>query len=106
MEICNDKEALIDSVGPGGQAGSSPKIGNFIGFPSVISGGELANRGYLQALKFGTQFIAPITVKSIDTQSSGEHHLQLCTGQKASQCQSAESFTSSGACFSGKSAAT
>ncbi len=74
---------VIDSVGPGGQAGSSSKIENFIGFPSGISGGELANRGYLQALKFGAQFIAPITVKSIETQISGEHHLQLCTGQVA-----------------------
>ena len=53
------KTLVIDSVGPGGQAGSSSKIENFIGFPSGISGGELANRGYLQALKFGAQFIAP-----------------------------------------------
>lgn len=74
---------VIDSVGPGGQAGSSSKIENFIGFPAGISGGDLANRGYLQALKFGAQFIAPITVKSIDTQPGGEHHLQLCTGQVA-----------------------
>lgn len=74
---------VIDSVGPGGQAGSSSKIENFIGFPSGISGSELANRGYLQALKFGAKFIAPITVKSIETQPSGEHHLQLSTGQVA-----------------------
>lgn len=77
------KTLVIDGVGPGGQAGSSSKIENFIGFPSGISGGELANRGYLQALKFGAQFIAPITVKSIETQPSGEHHLHLCTGQVA-----------------------
>ncbi len=77
------KTLVIDSVGPGGQAGSSSKIENFIGFPSGISGGELANRGYLQALKFGAQFIAPITVKSIETQPDGEHHLHLCTGQVA-----------------------
>ncbi len=77
------KTLVIDSVGPGGQAGSSSKIENFIGFPSGISGGDLANRGYLQALKFGAQFIAPITVKSIETQPSGEHHLHLCNGQTA-----------------------
>ena len=77
------KTLVIDSVGPGGQAGSSSKIENFIAFPSGISGGDLANRGYLQALKFGAQFIAPTTVKSIDTQISGEHHLHLCTGQVA-----------------------
>lgn len=74
---------VIDSVGPGGQAGSSSLIENFMGFPSGLSGAELAGRGYLQALKFGARFIAPITVKSIHTQESGEHHLQLCTGQTA-----------------------
>lgn len=77
------KTLVIDSVGPGGQAGSSSKIENFMGFPSGLSGSELAGRGYLQALKFGAQFIAPITVHSIDPQSSGEHHLHLCTGQTA-----------------------
>ncbi len=74
---------VIDSVGPGGQAGSSSKIENFIGFPAGISGGDLANRGYLQALKFGAQFIAPITVKSIEKLSEGDFHLHLCTGQTA-----------------------
>ena len=77
------KTLVIDSVGPGGQAGSSSKIENFMGFPSGLSGSELANRGYLQALKFGAQFIAPITVKSIETTPDGEHHLKLCTGQTA-----------------------
>ncbi len=74
---------VIDSVGPGGQAASSSKIENFIGFPTGLSGSELANRGYLQALKFGTQFIAPITVQSLQQHASGEHHLKLCTGQTA-----------------------
>ena len=76
------KTLVIDSVGPGGQAGSSSKIENFMGFPSGLSGGELANRGYLQALKFGATFTAPITVQSIE-QVDGEHHLNLCTGQVA-----------------------
>ena len=74
---------VIDSVGPGGQAGSSSKIENFMGFPSGLSGSELANLGYLQALKFGTQFIAPITVHSIESDAAGEYHLNLCTGQTA-----------------------
>lgn len=74
---------VIDSVGPGGQAGSSSKIENFMGFPSGLSGNELANRGYLQALKFGAQFIAPISVESIETMPDGEHRLKLCTGQTA-----------------------
>ena len=77
------KTLVIDRVGPGGQAGSSSKIENFMGFPSGLSGHELANRGYLQALKFGAEFIAPITVQSIETKPDGEQHLKLCTGQTA-----------------------
>ncbi len=77
------KTLVIDGVGPGGQAGSSSKIENFIGFPSGISGGDLANRGYLQALKFGTQFSAPATVESIEQDASGIHILRLCSGRLA-----------------------
>lgn len=76
------KTLVIDRVGPGGQAGSSSKIENFIGFPSGLSGSDLANRGYLQALKFGTEFIAPIGVQAIESHGN-EHHLKLCTGQTA-----------------------
>ncbi len=76
------KTLVIDRVGPGGQAGSSSKIENFIGFPSGLSGNDLANRGYLQALKFGASFIAPISVKAMESHE-GEHHLKLCTGQTA-----------------------
>ena len=44
-----------------------------MGFPSGLSGNDLANRGYLQALKFGAQFIAPITVQAIESNTAGEH---------------------------------
>lgn len=71
---------VIDKVGPGGQAGSSSKIENFIGFPSGISGSDLAARGYLQALKFGAQFIAPVGVTAIED-AQGEKLLKLDTGQ-------------------------
>ena len=40
---------VIDSIAPGGQAGTSSKIENYLGFPTGISGGELANRAILQA---------------------------------------------------------
>ncbi len=77
------KTLVIDGVGPGGQAGSSSKIENFIGFPSGISGVQLANRAYLQALKFGTQFNAPVMVESIEQDADGLHVLTLCSGQHA-----------------------
>lgn len=74
---------VVDSVGPGGQAGSSSKIENFIGFPSGITGADLANRGYLQALKFGAQFTAPVTVRALEQGDRREHVAQLCSGQTA-----------------------
>jgi thioredoxin reductase (NADPH) len=46
---------VVESTAPGGQAGSSSKIENYLGFPTGISGQELAGRAYLQAEKFGTQ---------------------------------------------------
>ncbi len=76
------KTLVVDSVGPGGQAASSSKIENFIGFPSGLSGGELASRGYLQALKFGTQFISPVAVEAVES-GAGEHRLKLSNGQTA-----------------------
>lgn len=74
---------VIDGIGPGGQAGSSSRIENFMGFPSGISGSELANRGYLQALKFGAQFTAPVRVLSLEHADDGLKRLRLCTGQTA-----------------------
>lgn len=50
---------VLDATAPGGQAGTSSKIENYLGFPTGISGGELANRAILQAQKFGTHFSSP-----------------------------------------------
>lgn len=46
---------VLESSAPGGQAGSSSKIENYLGFPTGISGQELAARAYNQAQKFGAQ---------------------------------------------------
>jgi thioredoxin reductase (NADPH) len=48
---------VVESNAPGGQAGSSSKIENYLGFPMGISGGELAARAYTQAQKFGARMI-------------------------------------------------
>jgi len=48
---------MVEVNAPGGQAGSSSKIENYLGFPAGISGQELADRAYLQAEKFGAQII-------------------------------------------------
>lgn len=57
---------LLDRLGPGGQAGGSSKIENFIGFPAGLSGAELATRGVLQMLKFGAKMAAPVAVERVD----------------------------------------
>jgi thioredoxin reductase (NADPH) len=56
---------VLDRLGPGGQASGSSKIENFIGFPSGLSGAELATRSVLQMLKFGAKMVAPVTVERI-----------------------------------------
>src|SRR6185503_3167645 len=48
---------VLESTAPGGQAGSSSKIENYLGFPTGISGQELAARAYTQAQKFGAQLM-------------------------------------------------
>jgi thioredoxin reductase (NADPH) len=73
---------VLDRLGPGGQAGGSSKIENFIGFPSGLSGTELATRSVLQMLKFGAKMVAPVLVEQI-TPSKGPgdcHVLQLDCG--------------------------
>jgi thioredoxin reductase (NADPH) len=48
---------VVESHAPGGQAGSSSKIENYLGFPTGISGQDLAGRAYTQAQKFGAEMI-------------------------------------------------
>jgi len=48
---------VLESNAPGGQAGSSSKIENYLGFPLGVSGQELADRAYTQAQKFGAQLM-------------------------------------------------
>jgi thioredoxin reductase (NADPH) len=58
--------AVIDATAPGGQAGTSSKIENYLGFPTGISGEELSNRALLQAQKFGAQFSSPSQVARLE----------------------------------------
>ncbi len=48
---------VVESTAPGGQAGGSSRIENYLGFPTGISGQELAERAYTQAQKFGAQVV-------------------------------------------------
>ena len=67
---------MLDRLGPGGQAGGSSRIENFIGFPAGLSGAELATRGVLQMLKFGAQIVAPVEVeKLVPAKSANDCHV-------------------------------
>lgn len=59
------KTLLIEKRAPGGQAGTSSKIENYLGFPSGLSGSELTRRAITQATRFGTEFLSPRQVKQI-----------------------------------------
>lgn len=48
---------VVEATAPGGQAGTSSRIENYLGFPNGISGEELAGRAYMQAQKFGAQVL-------------------------------------------------
>jgi thioredoxin reductase (NADPH) len=73
---------MLDRLGPGGQAGGSSRIENFIGFPAGLSGAELATRGVLQMLKFGARIVAPVEVEKLvpATSPTGFHVLHLDCG--------------------------
>jgi thioredoxin reductase (NADPH) len=53
---------VLERIGPGGQAGSSMRIENYLGFPTGITGSELAERAVLQADKFGARVSIPTPV--------------------------------------------
>ncbi len=70
---------VIEGNAPGGQAGTSSKIENYLGFPTGISGAQLASRGHLQALKFGVHFAISRDVVSV-AHVDGLHRLTLSDG--------------------------
>ena len=70
---------VIEGMAPGGQAGSSSKIENYLGFPAGISGQGLASRAHLQALKFGVRFAISREVVGVE-QIDGIHRLTLQGG--------------------------
>jgi thioredoxin reductase (NADPH) len=56
---------VIEKAAPGGQAGSSPKIENYLGFPTGISGDDLARRAVSQAKRFGVEILSAQEAKQI-----------------------------------------
>ena len=61
------KTVLVEREAPGGQAGTSSRIENYLGFPSGLSGADLARRGVAQARRFGVEILAPVEVEALRT---------------------------------------
>jgi thioredoxin reductase (NADPH) len=66
---------VLDAIATGGQAGTSSRIENYLGFPSGISGGDLAERAALQARKFGARLTVP--AEAVGLARDDDHHRVL-----------------------------
>lgn len=76
------KTLVIEPEAPGGQAGSSSRIENYLGFPSGISGADLARRAYIQASRFGAEFL---TQRATALRAeNGYHFVRLGDGREVS----------------------
>ncbi len=71
---------LLDRHAPGGQAGSSSRIENYLGFPTGVSGSELTRRAVAQAQRLGAEFLVPIGVTGLSIHD-GYKHLTLSDGR-------------------------
>jgi thioredoxin reductase (NADPH) len=72
---------LVDSVALGGQASTSSRIENYLGFPAGISGSDLAERAAVQASRFGARSAVPETALGLSFED-GHHVVQLDRGER------------------------
>jgi thioredoxin reductase (NADPH) len=73
------KTLLIERKAPGGQAGTSSRIENYLGFPAGLSGADLTRRAISQAIRLGAEFLSPQSVNGI-TQKDGYKQIVLDDG--------------------------
>jgi thioredoxin reductase (NADPH) len=64
------RTAILEKTAPGGQAGSSMRIENYLGFPTGLTGSELAGRAILQANKFGAHLAVPTLVNQLSFENA------------------------------------
>ncbi|MDW4499529.1 FAD-dependent oxidoreductase [Sulfitobacter sp. D35] len=75
---------VLEDLAIGGQAGTSSRIENYMGFPTGISGGDLVGRGEVQAMKFGTRFAVPRRVEALRQCGDKYFHAKLEDGGEIS----------------------
>jgi thioredoxin reductase (NADPH) len=75
------KTLLIEKNNPGGQASSSARIENYLGFPQGLSGSDLTRRAITQTIRFGTEILTPQEVSKIENRN-GYKHIYLKDGSE------------------------
>ena len=75
------KTLLLDRHSPGGQAGSSSRIENYLGFPAGVSGSDLTRRAVTQAQRLGAEFLVPVEVTGVAI-DAGYKRLTLSDGRE------------------------
>src|SRR5580700_10605999 len=73
---------LVERRAPGGQAGTSSRIENYLGFPNGISGDDLSQRAFRQAVKFGAEVVLTREVQEIIPQPNGAYTIGLDGGDR------------------------
>jgi thioredoxin reductase (NADPH) len=71
--------ALVETIGVGGQIGTTSRIENYLGFPVGISGGDFAERAFLQVLRFGASIVLPAAAVGLSADGA-DYVIQLDTG--------------------------
>jgi thioredoxin reductase (NADPH) len=74
---------MVEREAPGGQAGMSSRIENYLGFPSGLSGNDLARRAVAQAMRFGVEILSPQEATSVRTEGS-YRFIKLADGNEIS----------------------
>jgi thioredoxin reductase (NADPH) len=80
------KVLVVERSAAGGQAGTSSRIENYLGFPNGISGEDLSERALKQAGRFGAEIAMTRTVEHIEALGDGRYCVELDGGQRVSAC--------------------
>jgi thioredoxin reductase (NADPH) len=80
------KVLVVERSAAGGQAGTSSRIENYLGFPNGISGDDLSERALKQAGRFGAEIAMTRCVENVEPLADGRYCVQLDGGQRVSAC--------------------
>jgi thioredoxin reductase (NADPH) len=80
------KVLMVEKSAAGGQAGTSSRIENYLGFPNGISGDDLSERALKQAERFGAEIAMTREIESIEALADGKYCIQMDGGTRVSSC--------------------